>query len=97
MLKERVEKAGFFVGSMIITMSFENLEVTDNLKIEKDGFSMVFIESKTKTLNGESEVKILDKGFVTQKEFKKMSKSLAKYPTYIAGNEDDYHVKIMIP
>lgn len=97
LLKERVEKAGFFVGSMIITMSFENFEVTDNLKIDKDGFSMVFIESKTKTLNGESEVKILDKGFVTQKEFKKMSKSLAKYPTYIAGNEDDYHVKVMLP
>ena len=96
-LKERVEKAGFFVGSMIVSMSFENLDVTNNFKIEKDGLAMVFVETKAKTLNGESQVKIMDKGFVTQKEFKKLSKSLSKYPTYIEGNEDDYHVKVMLP
>lgn len=96
-LKERVEKAGFFVGSMIITMSFDNVEVADNFKIEKDGYSMVFVETKAKTLVGESKAKIMDKGFVTQKEFKKLSKSLAKYSTYISGNEDDYHIKVMVP
>jgi len=95
MLKERVEKAGFFVGSMIITMSVENLEVANNSKIEKDGFSMTIVETKAKTLNGESKLKILDKGFVTKKEFKKLSKSLSKYPTYIAGNENDYHIKVI--
>ena len=96
-LKERVEKAGFFVGSMIINMSFENVEVSDNYKFEKDGFSMVFVETKAKTLDGENKVKIMDKGFVTNKEFKKLSKSLSKYPTYTEGNEDDYHVKVMVP
>jgi copper chaperone CopZ len=96
-LKEKVEKAGFFVGSMIVTMSFENVEVSDNYTIEKDGFSMVFVETKTKVLHGETKAKIMDKGFVTQKEFKKLSKSLSKYQTYIAGNEDDYHVKVMEP
>lgn len=96
-LKERVEKAGFFVGSMIISMSFENVEVTDNYKLEKDGFSIVFVETKAKTLNGENKAKIMDRGFVTQKEFKKLSKSLSKYPTYLSGSEDDYHVKVMVP
>jgi len=96
-LKERVEKAGFFVGSMIISMSFENVEVADNFKMEKDGYSMVFVETKAKILHGESKAKIMDKGFVTQKEFKKLSKMLSKYPTYIEGNEDDYHVKVMVP
>jgi copper chaperone CopZ len=96
-LKEKVEKAGFFVGSMIITMSFDNVEVADNYKIEKDGISMVFVDTKAKTLNGETKAKIMDKGFVTQKEFKKLSKSLSKYPTYVVGNEDDYHVKVMLP
>lgn len=96
-LKERVEKAGFFVGSMIITMYFENVELADNNKLEKDGFSMVFVEAKAKTLDGENKVKIMDKGFVTTKEFKKLSKSLSKYPTYMEGKENDYHVKVLLP
>lgn len=82
---------------MIISMSFENVEVTDNYKLEKDGFSIVFVETKAKTLNGENKAKIMDRGFVTQKEFKKLSKSLSKYPTYLSGSEDDYHVKVMVP
>jgi len=94
-LKEKVEKAGFFIGSMIVTMSFENVEVADNIKIEKDGLSLVFVDTKTKVLNGETKAKIMDKGFVTKKEFKKLSKSLSKYPTYTSDNESIYHVKVM--
>lgn len=93
-LKEKVEKAGFFVGSMIVTMAFDNTEISENSKIEKDGIALVVIDSKTKVLNGETKAKILDKGYVTQKEFKKLSKSLSKIPTYQEGNEDDYHIKI---
>lgn len=92
-LKERVEKAGFFVGSMLITLQFENLKIVDNLSVNKNNLSIVFIDSKPKTLNGETRVKILDKGFVTQKEFKKLSKLYAKYPSYAFENEDNYHLK----
>ncbi len=92
-LKERVEKAGFFVGSMIITMQFENLNVSDNLSVTQDNLPLIFIDSKPKTLNGETRVKILDKGFVTQKEYKKLSKLYAKYPSYAFENEDNYHLK----
>jgi len=94
-LKEKVEKAGFFIGSMIVTMSFENVEVADNIKIEKDGLSLVFVDTKTKVLNGETKAKIMDKGFVTKKEFKKLSKSLSKYPTYTSDDDGAYHVKVM--
>jgi len=92
-LKERVEKAGFFVGSMIVTMQFENLKISDNLSVVQDNLFLVFIDSKPKTLNGATRVKILDKGFVTQKEFKKLSKSYSKYPSYAYENEDNYHLK----
>lgn len=30
-LKERVEKAGFFVGSMIVTMNFDNTDISENI------------------------------------------------------------------
>lgn len=92
-LKDSVEKAGFFVGSMVVTMQFENLKITDNLSVNENNLSLVFIDSKPKTLNGATRVKILDKGFVTQKEFKKLSKLYAKYPSYTFENEDNYHLK----
>ena len=92
-LKERVEKAGFFVGSMVVTMQFENLNISDNLSVIQDNLSLIFIDSKPKTLNGETRIKILDKGFVTQKEYKKLSKLYAKYPSYTIENEDNYHLK----
>jgi len=92
-LKERVEKAGFFVGSMIVTLQFENLKIEDNFSVNKDNLSLVFIDSKPKTLNGATKVKILDKGFVTIKEFKKLAKSYNKYPSYALENEDNYHLK----
>lgn len=93
-LKEKVEKAGFFVGSMIVTIDFENADIAENSKIEKEGMSLVIVDTKSKVLNGETKAKIMDKGYVTQKEFKKISKSLSNISTYLAGNEDDYHIKI---
>ena len=93
MLKESVEKAGFFVGSMVVTMPFDNVKVVENQPLQKDDVTLVFVDTKSKTLNGPTKVKVLDKGFVTQKEYKKLVKSYSKYPTYGVENEDDYHVK----
>lgn len=92
-LKSAVEKAGFFVGSMALTMPFDNLKVEDNLVVKKGEASFVFIDSKNQVLSAETRVKVLDKGFVTQKEYKKLMKSYSKYPSYATENEDDYHVK----
>lgn len=93
-LKEKVEKAGFFVGSMIVTMKFDNADISENNKIEKEGVALVIVDSNSKVLNGETKAKIMDKGYVTQKEYKKLTKSLSKIPSYLDGNEDDYHLKI---
>ena len=67
-LKERVEKAGFFVGSMIVTMNFDNTDISENIKVEKEGIALVIIDSKSKVLHGETKAKIMDKGYVTQKK-----------------------------
>ena len=63
-------------------------------KIEIDDFSLIVMESGSQLLNGSVPFRILDKGYVTQKEFKKLSKAHAKTPTYLGGGEDDYHIKI---
>jgi copper chaperone CopZ len=87
--KDKVEKAGFFIGSMVLFMNFNNQAVEDNKQIE----NYIFIDTKAQTLSGLTKVKMLDKGYVTTKEFKKLSKSLAKYPTYNKSNEEKFHLK----
>ena len=92
-LKERVEKAGFFVGSMIVTMHFDQVDFSQNATIEQDGLRLIATEKESRLLNGDVQLKILDKGYVTQKEHKKLSKSLSAMPTYHNEDENEYHVK----
>jgi copper chaperone CopZ len=92
-LKERVEKAGFFVGSMIVTMHFNQVELSQNANIEQEGLRLIATEKESRVLNGNVQLKILDKGYVTQKEYKKLSKSLSGRSTYQNEDENEYHVK----
>ncbi len=89
--KDKVEKAGFFVGSMVLFMNFSNQAVEDNKQVE----NYIFIATRAQTLNGVAKVRVLDKGYVTTKEYKKMVKAYAKYATYNNDNEDDFHLKTM--
>ena len=87
--KGKVEKAGFFVVSMVIFINFRNQTVEDNKQIDK----YIFIDTKAQTLNGVAKVRVLDKGYVTTKEHKKLAKSFARYTTYSKGNEGVFHLK----
>lgn len=82
--KEKVEKAGFFVGSLVVTSKPEI--------ITKSAYILV-----NDKLSNTSEIqfKILDKGFVTEKEFKKLSKTYKNVETYASNNEDDFHIKLI--
>lgn len=94
-LKESVQNAGFFVGSMNIIISFDNQKISENSKLKKDNLNLIFIDSNTKTLNGMTKLKVLDKGYLVMKDFKKNLKLYSKYPTYLFDNEDDYHLKTL--
>jgi copper chaperone CopZ len=87
--RDKVEKAGFFVGSMVLFMNFNTQTIEDNKQIG----NYIFIDTKAQTLSGVAKVKLLDKGYVTSKEHKKLIKLLAKYPTYNKNNEDNFHLK----
>lgn len=89
--KDKVEKAGFFVGSMVLYISYLNLSIVDG-KVEG---SYIFIDTKPQTLTGEKQFRVLDKGYVTTKEFKKLSKTYVKYPSYATNNENDYHIRLI--
>lgn len=87
MFKEKVEKAGFFIGSLILELN-SNILTTENsafININKQ-------EIKNKNV---STIKILDKGYVTEREYKKLVKQYAKIESYSKEDENNYHFKII--
>lgn len=82
--KEKVEKAGFFIGVFIVTAAPEIL----------DQNMYILIDGKPKN-QAEIKFQVLDKGYVTEKEFKKLSKTYKELATYSANNENDFHIKFL--
>ncbi len=95
-LKEGVEKAGFFIGSLVITVPTENLKVEGDKTISLNGSTFVLLSEELKNSNGETKLKVYDKGYVTQKEHKKLLKTFSKTASYPLDNEDDYHIKTVL-
>ena len=52
------------------------------------------VEKKQVLNSKQVQVQILDKGFVTEKEFKKLAKKHKDIASYSAGNDNDFHFKI---
>jgi copper chaperone CopZ len=94
-LKNAVEKAGFFVGSMVLTAKFHTPTIEDNTVLKVKDATYTFIDIKNPVSHVEAKYRVLDKGFVTQKEYKKLVKSYSKYPSYAVENENDYHLKTL--
>lgn len=82
--KEKVEKAGFFIGSLVVTAKSNT--------IAQNTYIMV---NDKKSNASETQFQVLDKGYVTEKEFKKLSKSYKNIDTYASNSEDDFHIKII--
>jgi copper chaperone CopZ len=72
-LKEAVEDAGFSVGSLKVTGNFQEMKIEKDKHIQIGNEYFHFLNSGNQTLNGETTFKIVDKSFVTDKEFKKVS------------------------
>jgi copper chaperone CopZ len=87
LLKKKVEDAGFFVASMVVTLKVNQVDVSNDAHVDIEGTMFHFLNTDKKQLNGETSFKILDKGFVSAKEFKKNSKltSMACYQTGYMG------------
>ena len=94
-LKKKVEDAGFAVGELIVVFNFDNQKAEDNSSFTLDKITYTFMDTRTSVLTGEVKVQILDKGFVVEKEYKKLSKLAKKYPTYATANNNSYHIKTL--
>lgn len=105
-IKDAVEDAGFSVGSLKLTGNFNGIKIANTQHVKIGEAEFCFLNVPEKTLNGEETITVLDKNFVTAKEFKKMSSSGKMdclQPSKAsaccgadaqAGNEKVYHVTI---
>ncbi len=71
MIKKKVENAGFTVTSFVATILFNNVQVIKDQPVTIGDKSFLFVNMNGQSLNGVKKVKVLDKGFVSAKEFKK--------------------------
>jgi copper chaperone CopZ len=95
-LKNNIEKTGFFVGSMVVSVAFHNQKIVSNTSVSIGNWAVRFMNVTTKSLYGLVDLKILNKGFVTQKEYKKWAASTFLSPTIgnISNNNDVYFVNL---
>lgn len=94
-LKKAVEDAGFAVGELVVVFNFNNQKAEDNSSFTQDNITYTFMDTKPGLLAGEVKVQILDKGFVVEKEYKKLSKLIKKYPGYAKADNNSYHIKTL--
>ena len=94
-IKEKVEDAGFAVGELVLVFNFKNQLAENNKTFTLDNTIYTFIDTKTGNLAGEVKVKILDKGYVVEKEYKKLSKMIKQYPSYATLSKNSYHIKTL--
>ncbi|HKP33016.1 MAG TPA: heavy metal-associated domain-containing protein, partial [Chitinophagaceae bacterium] len=72
-MKKAVEDAGFSVSKLKLTGDFDNVKVSNDAHVNISGKTYHFLNTTDQTLNGEKTFTIVDKYFVTTKEFKKYS------------------------
>jgi len=74
-LKHAVEEAGFSVGKLRLSGNFDKIAVKNNEHVQINNYMFHFLKVNDQVLNGEKQITIVDKNYVTPKEFKKFSAS----------------------
>lgn len=72
-LRRAVEDAGFFIAGLQLTGIFNDLKVASEEKVKLGKNELRFLEINKQTLNGEKTIRVLNKEYVTAKEFKKFN------------------------
>jgi copper chaperone CopZ len=102
-IKQKVDDAGFSVAKLVLTADFNNVAVENDTHINYSGSTLHFINTKNQVLSGERNITVIDKDFVSAKQFKKYS-TQTTMPCYqtgmmancckIEGKQRIYHVTI---
>ena len=76
-IKNAVEDAGFSVAGLKIKASFQPVQIEKDAHIQLGKLNLHFLDVPKQELKGAQWVNVVDKNFVTAKEYKKFSKSTA--------------------
>jgi len=87
-LKMKVEDAGFAVANLTASVDFENASITNDEHINIGGMVFHFLNVKEQVLSGTRTIRVIDKGFVSAKDYKKNGKytTMECYKTGTAGS-----------
>ena len=72
-IKNAVKGAGFSVAKLQVTMNFNNVAVENDAHVNVSGENLHFLNVSQRTLNGEITLTVLDKDFISTKEYKKFA------------------------
>lgn len=83
-IKKKVEDAGFSIAKFWIVEDFNNLKINNEEHVAVGNINFHFMNVKTQTLNGAQRLQLIDKNFVSAKEYKKNS-VYTSMPCYQTG------------
>jgi len=86
LIKKKVESAGFTVCAFYANLHFNNVQVNAGEPIVIQDKIFLFVNTKNQLLSGDKKVKIMDKGFVSAKEYKRNN--------YMNPSPQTYHVSL---
>jgi copper chaperone CopZ len=70
LIKKKVEDAGFSVSQFIATALFNNVQLNKTEPVEIEGKKFIFLNAPGQSLTGAFKIKLINKGFVSSKEYK---------------------------
>ena len=85
-IRNKVESAGFTVCAFVATVYFDNVRIVPAEPVVVQDKTFLFDKIAEQVLQGEIKIRLLDKGFVSAKEFKRSS--------VLASSGQIYHVAL---
>ena len=70
-IRRKVEDAGFSVSGFVAAIDFNNVEIKENEPVTIGSNTLIFVNGKSGMLVGVKQVRLLDKGFITSKEYRR--------------------------
>jgi copper chaperone CopZ len=83
-LRKAVDDAGFSVGSLKMTGNFKEVKVENDKHVEIGETIFHFLNTSDQVLDGEKTITVVDRNFLTAKQFKKFS-SATKMSCVLTG------------
>jgi len=72
-IRKAVEDAGFGIGSLKLTGNFKELKIGEDMHVQVGDTHFHFLNTGSRVLDGEQTITVVDKNFLTAKQFKKIS------------------------